>query len=286
MKAPFDLRVPSRDLPEPLRPWVQEYYETGLDILPGETLRIPISATTNPVVNVTLAGSLVIRIGTPFSIPPVTIAGPQPEAYAVEVSGNLRGFYIPFTPVGALALLGVDDYSLTEHGARPLREMVRPELREAARVWEEELLNASGFDERVESSKRFLLAHPAERDARVRLLQAAVRVIEECGGNLRIEALARRLGVSPGTLRRHFAVLGMSPKRFSSVLRFRRAHEYLSTTPGAKWPTAVARFGYADQAHFIRDYGRFSGAPPTGWDPKLRIVDRRMGIEGPSAGEA
>jgi hypothetical protein len=102
MKAPFDLRVPRRDLPEPLRPWVQEYYETGLDIPPGETLRIPVSATTNPVMNVTYGGSVVIRIGRPFTIPRVTIAGPQPAAYTVEPAGQLRGFYIPFTPVGLL----------------------------------------------------------------------------------------------------------------------------------------------------------------------------------------
>jgi AraC-like DNA-binding protein len=285
MKAPFDLRVPRRDLPEPLRPWVQEYYETGLDIPPGETLRIPVSATTNPVMNVTYGCSIVIRIGRPFMIPPVTIAGPQPAAYTVEPAGQLRGFYIPFTPVGALALLAVEDYTLTDDGARPLHEMVRPALKEAAREWEEDLLNASGFDERVELSNRFLLAHRAEPDSRVRLLQAAVEAIDDAGGNLRIDDLARRLGVSPGTLRRHFAALGMSPKRFSSVLRFRRAHEYLSTTPGANWTDAVARFGYADQAHFVRDCRRFSGAPPTGWDPELRLIDRRMGIEGPSSGE-
>lgn len=285
MKAPFDLRVPGRDLPEPLRPWVQEYYETGLDIPPGETLRVPVSATTNPVLNVTCAGSVLIRIGAPFPIPPATIAGPQPAAYVVEATGRLRGFYVPFTTVGALALLGVQDYSLTGKGARPLHEMVRPELKEAARGWAEDLLKASGFEERTELGSRFLLAHRAEPDARVRLLQAAVEAIEEADGNLRIDDLARRLRVSPGTLRRHFAVLGMSPKRFASVLRFRRAHEYLSTTPGATWPAAVRRFGYADQAHFVRDYRRFSGAPPTGWDPELRMVDRRMGIEGPSEGE-
>ena len=61
----------------------------------------------------------------------------------------------------------------------------------------------------------------------------------------------------------------------------RRAHAYLHTTPGATWLDAVARFGYADQAHFVRDYRRFSGTSPTRWEPQRRIVDRRMGIEEP-----
>ncbi|HVQ74014.1 MAG TPA: helix-turn-helix domain-containing protein [Candidatus Binatia bacterium] len=189
-----------------------------------------------------------------------------------------------FSTVGPLALLGVEDYSLTD-GARPLHEMVRPELSAATRAWEHALLDAPGFDERIELTNAFLLAHRTEPDARVRLLQAAVERIDRANGNLRIDALAGELGVGPSTLRRHFAALGMPAKRFSSVVRFRRAHQYLSTTPDATWADVIGRFGYADQAHFVRDYRRFSGAPPTGWEPALRAVDRRMGIEGPPGGE-
>lgn len=284
MKVPFDLRVPRADLPAPLRPWVHEYYATGLDIPAGETLRIPVSATTDPALNVTYSGSVVIHIGDGFSIPPVTLAGPQPAAYAIEARGQLRGFYVRFDIVGPLALVGVEDYSLTD-GADPLHEMVRPDLRVATRIWEQDLLNAGDFSERVELTNQFLLAHRTEPDARVRLLQAAVERIDRADGNLRMNDLARELDIGPSTLRRHFAVLGMSAKRFASVLRFRRAHRYLSTTPDATWADAIGRFGYADQAHFIRDYRRFSGTPPTGWEPGLRAVDRRMGIEGPPFGD-
>ncbi|MFW6085455.1 MAG: helix-turn-helix domain-containing protein [Gemmatimonadota bacterium] len=285
MKAAYDLHVRRPELPSPLRRWVHEYYETGMDVPRGETARIPISATTDPVLNVMLSGSLFVRIGDGFRLPPVTIGGAQPAAYALDVSGTWRGFYVRFTTVGPLALLGVDDYSLIESGPRPLHEMVRPELTAAARAWEADLVDADDFEERVVLTSRFLLAHHREPDRRVRLLEAAVEAIDQAGGNVRIGELARGLGVAPSTLRRHFSVLGMSPKRFACIVRFRRAHEYLRTNPDAGWSDVIGRFGYADQAHFIRDYRRFSGSPPTGWEPAERLVDRRMGIEGPPHGD-
>lgn len=55
------------------------------------------------------ASCAAIRIGDVFRIPPVTIAGPQPEPYEVEAAGSFRGFYVRFTAVGPLARKGEGD---------------------------------------------------------------------------------------------------------------------------------------------------------------------------------
>lgn len=284
MKPSYDLHVLRPELPQPLRPYVHECYETGIDVPAGEVERIPISATTDPVLNVMLSGSLHVRIGRGFRIPPVTLAGPQPAAYEIEARGRWRGFYIRFATVGPLVLLGIESYSL-KGGARPLHEMVRPGLADAARVWERELLDAPDFVDRMALTERFLLDSLEPPDHRAQLLESAIREMERMNGDVRIGDVARRLGVTPGTLRRHFAALGTSPKRFASVLRFRRAHALLQNTPDASWASVAIRMGYADQAHLVRDYGRFSGTPPSGWRADVRFVDRRMGIERPPEGE-
>lgn len=281
IKAVFDLRVQSDHLPPPLRPYVREVYETGVDVPPGEVFSFPISATTEAFLNVSLSDPVFIRIGQGFRLPPVALAGPQAEAYTFDMAGSYRGFYVRFAPVGPLALLGVEDYSLEDGRARPLHALVPPELTEAARAWEDALIRAASFEDRVALTTHFLLAHRRPLDRRTRVLSAAVEAIEEAGGDVRIRDLARRLGVGESTLRRYFGALGMAPKRFAAVVRFRHAHAYLHTTPGATWRDAVARFGYADQAHFVRDHHRFSGTPPTRWNPERRAVDRRMGIETP-----
>lgn len=284
----YSVEVPSvlhgKGLPVPLRPYVQEYFEAIITASPGATAHILVSATTDPVLNASLSSPLTIRIGDGFVLPPVTIAGPQPLAYSGDAVGVAHSFCVRFKPCGPLVLLGVESYSL-EEGARPLHEMVRPALAGAARSWSEALLRAPTFEDRVALTNRFLLAHRSVPDYRAGLVQAAVDAIEEAGGNLRIASLAGRLGVSGRTLRRHFGVLGMPPKHFAAVVRFRQAHAYLRATPGATWADAVGRFGYADQAHFVREYRRFSGSPPTRWDPGLRAVDRRMGIEDAPGGQ-
>ena len=281
----YDHHVLGDALPEALRPYVREIYEFGLDIPRGEPYRTPVSATTDPVLNVSLAGPAYIKIGQGFHLPPVTIAGPQPQAYAAVLPGHLRGFYVHFAPLGPLVLLGVEDYALTDAGARPLHEMVPPDLTEAARAWEDALFAASGFEERLALTTAFFLAHRREPDRRARTLETATDAIEAAGGDIRITDLAARLGVGESTLRRYFGALGVSPKRYAAIVRFRRAHAFLHATPGATWRDAVAQFGYADQAHFVREYRRFSGEPPTQWNPAVRGVDLRLGIEDrPEAG--
>jgi AraC-like DNA-binding protein len=124
-----------------------------------------------------------------------------------------------------------------------------------------------------------LASAPAADLDEAAFLQRAVDAIEGAHGAVRVEALARSLGVSPGTLRRRFRVLGAPVKRFAEVVRFRHAHAYLRTTPGATWTDVVHRFGYADQSHFVRAYRRLSGTAPTRWDPAERAIDLRLGIE-------
>lgn len=275
------VHVVGSDLPAPLQDHIYRCYEIAYQESRERRLRLPISATTDPYLNVTLSGTAIIRIGAGFRLPPVTLAGPQAAPYTAELEGLIHGFYIHFAPVGPLVLLGVEDYALTERGARPLHAMVRSDLAAPTRRWEQALLEASSFEERLERTTSFLLDCAAPPDRRARVLRAAIDRIEDAGGNLLIRDVAQHVGTSPSTLRRYFRALGMPPKRFASIVRFRRAHAFLTRTPGATWSEVVARFGYADQAHFVREYRRFSGTTPTQWDPKKRPVDRRMGIEDP-----
>jgi AraC-like DNA-binding protein len=286
--------VAGEALPSALRPYIHEIYEETIPVPPGQAFRLPVAATTDPILDVEFAGTFVAhaadRLGIPpFTPPRVFLSGPQPEAYAVVVGATLQGFYVRFTTVGPLALLSVRDYGLSARGIPPLHEVVRPAKAAEARRYEAALLAppdpASSpeqtFEARVALTCAFLLAGlPDGPHAEVAFLQRALDEIEREGGNVRVDALAGRTGVAVNTLRRRFGVLGMPPKRFCEVVRFRRAHAFLHATPGATWADAVERCGYADQAHFVREYHRLAGVPPTRWRPEERSVDLRMGLEG------
>lgn len=69
-----------------------------------------------------------------------------------------------------------------------------------------------------------------------------------------------------GYSHRHFIDLfrssvGLAPKLFCRVRRFRRAVARLSAGPGSDTEVALEA-GYSDQAHLIRDFREFAGITP------------------------
>jgi AraC-like DNA-binding protein len=100
-----------------------------------------------------------------------------------------------------------------------------------------------------------------------------------------VHAVAARLGVTPRTLeRRVLHEVGLSPQMLRRVCRFRRAFRLLEAATGGSGARVAAAAGYFDQAHLIREFRRFAGAPPTAFlqaDPALSRV--MLGSEEPAA---
>jgi len=81
-----------------------------------------------------------------------------------------------------------------------------------------------------------------------------------------LAVLAERMGYSERQLRRKFNELtGFCPRLFRRLQRFERAIALLSTLRGRQvvnWPDTALSLGYADQSHFIREFGEFAGQTP------------------------
>ena len=87
--------------------------------------------------------------------------------------------------------------------------------------------------------------------------------LEATGGRLAVADLARELGCS----RRHLArrvgeEVGLGPKAFARVLRFRRAAGRLADPSGPSPAAVAAACGYSDQAHLTREVTALAGLPP------------------------
>ena len=92
-------------------------------------------------------------------------------------------------------------------------------------------------------------------------LEAAIATLRARAGHVAITRLADDAGVS----RRHFERcfrerVGLSPRLYARIVRFQRAFQALGTESGA---IIAARYGYADQAHLVREIRRFAGITPT-----------------------
>ena len=92
---------------------------------------------------------------------------------------------------------------------------------------------------------------------------------------LRIDSMARELGMSVSSFHHHFkTVTAMSPLQFQKKLRL---HEARRLMLGEDHDAARAGFrvGYEDASHFNRDYKRLFGEPPLRDVEQLREAARR-----------
>ena len=98
----------------------------------------------------------------------------------------------------------------------------------------------------------------------------SVETIRARQGRIKIQELATQLPVSRRQLEREFlANIGLSPKRWCRVVRFQHAVETMSQERDCDWADLAHRIGYADQAHFCREFRTFTDAVPTrAWWPR------------------
>ena len=114
-------------------------------------------------------------------------------------------------------------------------------------------------------TERFLLGQMKYASRQMNYVSEATRMIRASKGNLRLETLSEQLYISERQLQRSFKDgIGISPKAYQRIIRFRNAYEYLQhTADNFSWADVSYSFGYSDQAHVIRDFKQFTGAVPT-----------------------
>jgi AraC-like DNA-binding protein len=103
-----------------------------------------------------------------------------------------------------------------------------------------------------------------------RIARALERLREEFDRPLRIEDIAREVGMSVSGFHHHFkAVTAMSPLQFQKRMRLQQARR-LMLGEDLDASSAGHRVGYGDVSHFTRDYKRLFGAPPARDAERLR----------------
>jgi AraC-like DNA-binding protein len=94
------------------------------------------------------------------------------------------------------------------------------------------------------------------------LIQEAVRRIDLGHGACDLAVLCRDLGLSTRQFERRFhTAVGLRPKLFCRIRRFRNVFRVLGE-PSGDWARTAIDCGYYDQSHLIRDCKSFSGATP------------------------
>jgi AraC-like DNA-binding protein len=188
------------------------------------------------------------------------VAGVHDRPTVVEHGGRARCLQVDLTPLGARALLGVAPAELRNRVVG-LEDLLGP----AGGRLLERLDAAPGWDERFAILDGALLARAAAAEpARPDVLWAWRRLVESHGG-VAVAALARELGCSRRHLTARFGeAVGVPPKAYARLLRFRRATEALLGGGEARLAEVAAACGYADQSHLTREFRALAGTTPGG----------------------
>jgi AraC-like DNA-binding protein len=189
--------------------------------------------------------------------------------------GHARCLQVDLDPVGVRALLGVPGRALTGTVVA-LDDLLGADAERLV----ERLADAPGWAERFGILDEVLWARAVAAPAPRADVAWAVGRLEATGGRLAVGDLARELGCSRRHLARHVGEeVGLGPKAFARVLRFRRAADLLADRAGPPPAAVAAACGYSDQAHLTREVTALAGLPPAALRAEAR--PRAGGPEAP-----
>jgi AraC-like DNA-binding protein len=210
---------------------------------------------------------LVVHLGHPFERieadgqvtrqAPILFAGQLSRRLVLRPAGPIAVLGVRFHPFGAAALLRPPQHEMVglTLGTELLGAALRADL-ECVRECGPDFAAARGLVQEV-LRRRLDLGRIDRRVAR-----ATASLTR--GSPLSVEAAATEVGLTRRHLERRFLdQVGLSPKRLARIARFSRAVQTLERGGGAgRGALGAAANGYADQAHFIREFRELAGCPP------------------------
>jgi AraC-like DNA-binding protein len=187
------------------------------------------------------------------------LAGLHDRYVVTEYRGAQAGVQVDLTPLGAAVLF----CGVAAEAANRVVDLADVLGATATATLEGRLAEANDWAARFDRIDRLLLDRLAVATAPSGGVAAAWRRIAASHGAIAVERLAHEIGWS----RKHLAdrvrrELGLSPKTLARVVRFERAVALLDTAAAPGRADLAAWCGYADQAHFNRDFRAFAGCTP------------------------
>jgi AraC-like DNA-binding protein len=198
---------------------------------------------------------LVIRLNDAQD--PGSFAGARSTSFVLDTSRPLSVIGVRFKAGGGAGLIGLPAGELhnLEVSLDNLWRSDTPRLLE-------ELFRASDPEAKLHVLEQFLLSKL--RGNRHGAVDYALTQFQRSLGASSIREIVEHTGLSS---RRFIAAfrdqVGLTPKVFARLCRFRRAIGSLQGSTDVDWADTALTCGYFDQAHLIRDFREFSGMSPS-----------------------
>ena len=182
---------------------------------------------------------------------------------------------VDFTPRGARRFLGIDMQEISEC-IYPLDDV----LGRFCNLLEEKLAGTNSWDDKFKLLEGLLIerlvGEEKKRQINSTTVAAALLTIEKQPLNLSVNGLAQEIGVSRKHLAKLFSrEIGVTPSRYLQLKQFEEALDMMRSGKAAKLIDVAYHCGFSDQAHFSRQFRRFTNRSPIEYLAALRLPQER-----------
>lgn len=193
------------------------------------------------------------------STPDYLIVGLYTRSFPIQFRGLAKVFGISFKPEGIYQIFGVSAAELQETFI-DLESLNRKYFRDFCHRLREKISTA----EMILQCEQFFLQQLHHIKLQHYYLNCAAELIRQQKGKVSMEALAAQSCISIRQLEREFKQkIGLSPKQYMRLARLSEVNRLLDSGKDIDLTGLSYACGFADQAHFSREFKEFIGEKPT-----------------------
>jgi len=225
-----------------LAPFVEHYWTVEWDLAEAKV----VETLPHPSVHIILERGL------------AQVAGVSTAKFHRVLEGESRVFGVKFRPGGfrPFVQLPVSTYSNRTVALHTV-------LGSVAQGLDQQVLMHTDHHAAIDAIEAFLLALHPVADPMSELTAGIVDRIATCRQITKVEQIAQEYDTGMRRLQRLFdEYVGVSPKWVIQRYRLHEAAERIAAAREPLWTDIALDLGYADQAHFIRDFKQLVGLSP------------------------
>ncbi|WP_207496956.1 AraC family transcriptional regulator [Aridibaculum aurantiacum] len=178
----------------------------------------------------------------------------------LKFSGHTRLIKIQFKPSGIQQLLPLNMEEFTNIPSVELEAIWGRSVNEAMEMLHE----ATDDENKIAILDNFFEKKLLPKRDNAAYIDYTVTQLEKFNGNLNIQNLETKLGISSRHLERLFrAKVGLTPKEISKIIRLNSAFSCLEKDPCMSLTSLSYEAGYYDQAHFSKYFKKIAGISPS-----------------------
>lgn len=195
----------------------------------------------------------------PEDATPGIVVGQPLTRMNITINPNYLMLKVSFQPGSLFRLLGVP-MTLLADGHANLEEITGKAVKEVY----ERLPEATDYAAMIRLVEEFLLRKAAQCRQAILPIDIVARRMLQPAGYHQLDQLAYDACLSTRQFERKFRErLGISPKLFTRIARFREAYKLRELDPARSWLDIAYNCHYYDPNHLIKDFQQFAGTNPS-----------------------